>query len=684
MRIALFILLVWHSPVMQAQEPDTADYNMQRIEVTARSSRYNFRLPAQESIIDRQAIEKQPPYSLVAAMNSVPGVRMEERSPGSYRLSIRGSLLRSPFGVRNVKIYLGEFPFTDAGGNTYLNSLDISELNSLRILKGPDASIYGANTGGVLIIDPVTKTPDSVRLSLMASAGSYGLFLHHFHYQERSGKSLFTISQSSFQSGGYRDHSSMKRQYFQISEQWQYSEKAQLNVMFLFSDLFYETPGGLTLQQFRFDPSQARPATPTLPGASEQKASVSNKTMFGGVSNTYKITENLKHVISVFGSHTGFANPFITNYEQRLEYGFGTRTYLDYSHSLANNTELHLNVGGEWQENHAQIENYGNRLGEKDTLQAADNIRARQGFVFARALADIRKRLLMEGSFSYNFFNYRYSGHRPQPGSEGLRRFTPQLMPRLGISYQVVRGLLWRASLSSGYSSPTIAEVRASDNVINTSLQAEIARNAETGVRVRSFSDNIYVDVTVFAYRLRNAIVRRLDSSGREFFRNAGGTVQNGCEAELYFRALKPRSSGFLRSALLKANLTYYRFRFGEYISGNDDYSGNKLTGVPEYTTVESVALDFDKDVSLFMQYYYSAGIPLDDANTAYARAYHLLQMKASWKHRFGSLGLQVFLGVDNVLNQVYSLGNDLNAVGGRYYNAAAPRNFYGGLKVSF
>jgi iron complex outermembrane receptor protein len=48
---------------------------------------------------------------------------MEERSPGSYRLNIRGSSLRSPFGVRNVKIYYNNIPFTDPGGNTYLNSL---------------------------------------------------------------------------------------------------------------------------------------------------------------------------------------------------------------------------------------------------------------------------------------------------------------------------------------------------------------------------------------------------------------------------------------------------------------------------------------------------------------------------------------------------------------------------------
>ena len=52
-----------------------------------------------------------------------PGVRMEERSPGSYRLNIRGSSIRSPFGVRDVKIYYNEIPLTDPGGNTYLNEL---------------------------------------------------------------------------------------------------------------------------------------------------------------------------------------------------------------------------------------------------------------------------------------------------------------------------------------------------------------------------------------------------------------------------------------------------------------------------------------------------------------------------------------------------------------------------------
>ncbi|MFM7021239.1 MAG: TonB-dependent receptor plug domain-containing protein, partial [Aquirufa sp.] len=58
--------------------------------------------------------------SFTAALNTQPGVRLEERSPGSYRVAIRGSSLRAPFGVRNVKIYWNNIPFTDAGNNSYL------------------------------------------------------------------------------------------------------------------------------------------------------------------------------------------------------------------------------------------------------------------------------------------------------------------------------------------------------------------------------------------------------------------------------------------------------------------------------------------------------------------------------------------------------------------------------------
>jgi iron complex outermembrane receptor protein len=45
---------------------------------------------------------------------------------------------------------------------------------------------------------------------------------------------------------------------------------------------------------------------------------------------------------------------------------------------------------------------------------------------------------------------------------------------------------------------------------------------------------------------------------------------------------------------------------------------------------------------------------------------------------------LDVYAGVDNLFNENYSLGSDLNALGGRFFNPAATRNFYAGLSFRF
>jgi iron complex outermembrane receptor protein len=86
--------------------------------------------------------------SPVQAFNQKAGIRIEERAPASYRISIRGSSLRSPFGVRNVKVYWNEVPFTSPDGTTALNLLDLSNIKTAEVIKGPSGSVYGAGNGG--------------------------------------------------------------------------------------------------------------------------------------------------------------------------------------------------------------------------------------------------------------------------------------------------------------------------------------------------------------------------------------------------------------------------------------------------------------------------------------------------------------------------------------------------------
>lgn len=101
------------------------------------SGRSLLETPVAVGLVTGKDMQRYSNASLLPSVNTLSGVRMEERSPGSYRLNIRGSLLRSPFGVRNIKVYWNDMPFTDAGGNTYLNLVDPNTISAIEVLKGP-------------------------------------------------------------------------------------------------------------------------------------------------------------------------------------------------------------------------------------------------------------------------------------------------------------------------------------------------------------------------------------------------------------------------------------------------------------------------------------------------------------------------------------------------------------------
>jgi iron complex outermembrane receptor protein len=87
----------------------------------------------------------------------------------------------------------------------------------------------------------------------------------------------------------------------------------------------------------------------------------------------------------------------------------------------------------------------------------------------------------------------------------------------------------------------------------------------------------------------------------------------------------------------------------------------------------------------LNITYNYTDKISLNDANTSYASSYSLLGARLGYKNIFHrKIKGEIFAGADNIFNTKYSLGNDINAAAGRYYNAAPGRNFYAGIIFKF
>lgn len=637
--------------------------------------------------ISSATLEAQQTTTLLPAMNTVAGMRMEERSPGSYRLAMRGSLIRSPFGIRNVKVYLDEFTLTDAGGYTYLNLLDPAAIDRIHILKGPDGSLYGANSAGVVRIQPKGFEVKESKGALLLSGGAYGLFQDQLSVQRKIAVNYsFSIDQSFTRSDGYRENAALNKKTFQTAHKWNYTKKSELRFLAFYTDLDYRTPGGLTEAQVQANPRMARPASGMIPSAKEQKAGIRNKTFFGGIVHDTRINDHLSHTISFFGSHTGLENPFITNYEFRKESNLGLRTYFSYRRETDERLQWQMQLGFEGQKGWAKIDNYDNESGQPAARQAMDDLNNIQGSLFYRAMLRLYQRWTLEASLGLNGTGINYSQRYPvvaEPNGNIL--FDPIWMPRVATSYLLTDALAIRGSVAKGYSPPTIAEVRASDNNINTDLRAETGINYEAGVRAEARNRRFIADLALYHYDMKDAIVRQLRNNGAEYFVNAGVVRQQGIEASVWASVLPLQQNRFLRSLQLQSALSYNHYRFGHYPADDEDFSGNKVTAVPDWVWANSVFFTLPEGIGLNINYNYTSAMPLNDVNTVFAKQFHLVQVKGTFNRKINNaLQLQFFAGIDNLLNEKYSLGNDINAFGNRFFNPAPPVNYYGGIKFYF
>lgn len=647
------------------------------------SRRAIIQTPASVSYLSAADLRRFSPASLVPVLNTVPGVRMEERSPGSYRLSLRGSLLRSPFGVRNVKVYWKDIPFTDASGNTYINLLDISSIGNIEILKGPGASIYGANTGGVILLgDPAVPSSDpknTYRLSLQG--GSFDQYGGTAQWNHRTDKLQSSLLYSHRQAKGYREQSELRRDIGQWTGTWKYRSENTLDWVLFYSDLFYETPGGLTAAQAAADPKQARPAAGALPGAVTQQAAIYNKTFFGGLSHQLPLGAGWSNTTSLAFSHTDFRNPFITNYEKRLENNWSARTRFAWQKDWGAQ-RIAFNGGLEWQYGSSDIDNFDNERGEPGAVQQLDAIWVSQFFPFMQGEWQAGKFTLQAGS-SVTASQYAFKRLTDASPKRNRRRFDAALMPRFAALYALTRGLSVYATVSRGFSPPTLAEVRPSTGQIYTGLEAERGWNYEAGWKGSLLNGRVIFDMNVYRFELRQAIVSRRDSAGAEFFVNAGGTRQDGWETMLEYRFIY-REDRFVRQLKLRTSYTLNNYYFEDYIIGNENYSGNRVTGVPQRIWVTGIDIVTRPGLYANINFNYTSKLPLDDANGAYAPDYRLLQGRLGWRILRGDRELELYGGIDNLLDERYSLGNDINARGARYFNPAPPMNYFAGIIVKF
>jgi iron complex outermembrane receptor protein len=140
----------------------------------------------------------------------------------------------------------------------------------------------------------------------------------------------------------------------------------------------------------------------------------------------------------------------------------------------------------------------------------------------------------------------------------------------------------------------------------------------------------------------------------------------------------------FLSNMRIWISHTWHDFHYSNFTQDTSNFSGRRLPGVPPQTIVAGMDVLIRPGFYMNLTYTYAEHIALNDANTAYAGSYALLGGRIGFRNRLARrLKMDIFAGVDNAFNTKYSLGNDINAAAGRYYNAAPGVNYYVGLSLN-
>ncbi len=682
-KFLVVFLLIPFSVFAQTNSDTDSAQTLENIIVNAyEQNRSLVDVAAPVSVTGQAQLNRFSNMSILPALNITPGVSMEERSPGSYRLNIRGSSLRSPFGVRDVKIYLDDIPLTDPSGNTYLNQLSFYNFNSIEIIKGPASSLYGAGIGGAMLI----HTLPAIWNKGISLAYTYGSFnTNNINVNVKTGDSDHenSFNYSHQTSDGYRQQSGMRRDIGTWESVLKVNNKQTLRAYMSYSDLFYQTPGALTLAQYNADPKQARPGSGSQPGAVKNKAAIYQKTFLAGFTNEYVLSDHWHNTTSLYGSYTDFTNPGIRVYEYRTEPHFGGRSVFEHKKQFGK-TVMQLDFGAEAQIGFFNTRDYGNKQGIADSLQSDDRLNNWQYMFFGQANFELPHGWTITAGVSLNKSSIEDVDLYAKPSTTQTRVFNNQLPPHFAVLKQLKQHVSIYASFARGFSPPTVSEVLRSDGLFSTNLQPEDGMNYEVGLKGTAVHNKLFFDVSGFLFDLKNTIVQRIDTSGVYYYVNAGTTKQNGVETYASYQ-LVDMPHHFINSAKIFGSYAWHDFHYGEFKQVNNDFSKNELPGAAPNVVIAGIDINTKAGCYMNVTYNYTDKIALNDANSAYAASYNLLGARLGYKKDFSKkINAEIFAATDNIFDTKYSLGNDINAAAGRYYNAAPGRNYMVGIVLRF
>jgi iron complex outermembrane receptor protein len=275
-------------------------------------------------------------------------------------------------------------------------------------------------------------------------------------------------------------------------------------------------------------------------------------------------------------------------------------------------------------------------------------------------------------------------------------RMMEKFSPFAGINFRIDALTKLFFNYSTSFQTPTTTELSNREDGqggFNPDLLPEEIYSFETGFLRYGLIKNFNLNVSAFYMNFTNMLIPYQVSVSEEiFFANAGNAENKGVEVILEYSPIK--------NVVTSLSYSGYAFKFTDYLVEYEEnqyiqLAGKKVPGIPANKI--AAALNYQTDSGLFStirllwndKYYTNdfngppPGVDAPQSNFI-NESYFDIDFRLGYLLNTQLLNIEVFLGMNNILDEKYNGSIVPNAVAFRYFEPSAERNFYGGVKLFF
>ncbi|GAB2767352.1 TonB-dependent receptor [Actinomadura fibrosa] len=643
--------------------------------------------PASVSLLRAKDLQRNEGASVMDAVDRVAGVSVLQGALNTNKLSIRGVGSRSQYSSNRVKAYFMEIPLSSGEGETTLDDLPPEILDRAEIIKGPVSSIYGAGLGGVINLYP-SEGAWGNKVRAEATAGDFGLFKNNVQASHHDENNSIVATFNHLETDGFRKNGQYNRNSINIYGSRSSSENNTLSVLANLIRLKAFIPSSLNRETFENDPAAA-----AFTWAAAKGFESYDKGLFG-ISNHHSFSSNFSNTSSIFFNFRNGYEPRPFDILKEEQVAIGARTKFNLKNDIFGK-DSELSFGAElfreWYDT-STFENLYEEYPDQGSVagKILSNTSQDRNYynLFAQFNIAVFSKLKLEAGLNFNstFYSLEDLYAQDEVDQSGDYRYKSILSPRAGAVYTISKGKNIYASISHGFSTPTVAETLTPEGLINTGIKPETGMNYEIGFKGNFLKNRLHTEIAVFSIQVENLLVAERVAEDRYIGRNAGKTDHNGLEFLLnYNYSISPNFSG---SAFI--NGAFNDFTFDEFVEEGTDFSGNKLPAVPANSFQAGVDLVFYQNLRFFATFQQEGEMQLNDENSGSTDSYSLVDLKLSWSPRiFQNWETTLLAGVNNLFDEHYAASIVPNAVGfggsaPRYFYPGKPRNFYTGISLGY